>query len=104
MNNMIIVLASIKVKPGTRASFIEIFNANIPNVLAEDGCIEYAPTVDIATGLPPQQLDENIVTIVEKWASVEALQAHLVAPHMLSYKEQVKDIVLDVGLKVLQPA
>jgi quinol monooxygenase YgiN len=100
---MIIVLASIKVKPGTCAEFIKIFNDNVPNVLAEDGCIEYAPTVDAETGLPPQQLDENIVTIVEKWDSVEALKAHLAAPHMLSYKEQVKDIVLDVGLKVLQP-
>ena len=100
---MIIVLASIKVKPGSCAEFIEIFKANVPNVLAEDGCIEYAPTVDIETALPPQQLDENIVTIVEKWDSVEALKAHLVAPHMLSYKEQVKDIVLDLGLKVLQP-
>ena len=101
---MIIVLASIKVKPGSCAEFIEIFKANVPNVLAEIGCIEYAPTVDVETGLPPQQLDGNIITIVEKWDSVAALQAHLVAPHMLSYKEQVKDIVLDVGLKVLQPA
>ena len=100
---MIIVLASIKVKPGTCAEFIEIFKANVPNVLAEDGCIEYAPTVDADTGLPPQQLDKNVVTIVEKWNSVEALQAHLVASHMLNYKEQVKDIVLEVGLKILQP-
>ena len=100
---MIIVLASIKVKAGTRSQFIELFNANVPNVLAEDGCIEYAPTIDAETGLPPQQLDENIVTIVEKWDSVEALKAHLVAPHMLDYKEQVKDIVIGLDLKVLQP-
>jgi quinol monooxygenase YgiN len=100
---MIIVLAAITVKPGSRPAFIEIFNANVPNVLAEDGCIEYAPTVDVETGLPPQQLDENIVTIVEKWDSVEALKAHLAAPHMLSYKEQVKDIVTGLDLKVLQP-
>lgn len=100
---MIIVLAAIKVKPEKRAEFIEIFKANVPNVLAEDGCIEYCPTIDIETGLPPQSKDENVVTIVEKWESTKALHAHLVAPHMLAYKQDVADMVEGMDLKVLQP-
>jgi quinol monooxygenase YgiN len=101
---MIHVLASIQVKEGRQADFLAIFKANVPNVLKEAGCIEYGPTVDVATKLPPQVLDKNIVTIVEKWESLAHLEAHLVAPHMLAYKEKVKDIVLNVALKILGPA
>ena len=101
---MIHVIASIQVKPGSRSEFIEIFKSNVPDVKAEEGCIDYAPTVDINTDIPPQIMDENIVTILEKWESIEALKTHLTAPHMLSYREKVKDIVENVSIKVLQEA
>jgi len=101
---MIIVLAFIEVKPGRVAEFIKIFKSNVPNVLAEQGCIEYAPTVDVPTGLPPQECNQYMVTIVEKWRDVEALQAHLEMPHMLAYKERVQDLVEKVSLKILQEA
>ena len=101
---MINVIASVQLKPGKASEFIEIFKANIENVHAEDGCIEYYPTVDLDADLPPQVLDDNVVTIIEKWESLEALRAHLTAPHMLSYREKVKDIVENVSLKVLQAA
>jgi quinol monooxygenase YgiN len=101
---MIRVIASIRVKSGRLTEFLEIFKSNVPNVREERGCIEYSPFVDIDADLPPQRLDENIVTIVEKWESLEALRDHLKAPHMLAYKEKVKNIVEDVSLKVLQEA
>ncbi|MCP5149921.1 MAG: antibiotic biosynthesis monooxygenase [Ectothiorhodospiraceae bacterium] len=101
---MINVIASIKVKAGQRDAFLAAFKANIPAVLAEDGCIEYYPTVDADSGLPPQVKDADTVTIIEKWASVAALQAHAKAPHMLAYREKVKDIVVGMSLKVLQQA
>jgi len=101
---MINVLASIQIKAGKVSEFIEIFNTNVENVRAEDGCIEYYSTVDLDADLPPQVLDENVVTIIEKWESLAALRAHLTAPHMLTYREKVKDIVENVSLKVLQEA
>ena len=101
---MITVLASIYVKVGERDKFLDIFKANVPSVCAEKGCISYVPMVDIDSGLAPQELDENIVTIVEQWESVEALKDHLAAPHMLKYKNNVKDIVENVTLKVLENA
>lgn len=101
---MINVLASIKVKSGKRADFLKIFKANVPLVKKEKGCIEYCPTVDFDTKIPVQKLDADVVTIIEKWESFEDLKAHLAAPHMLSYKEKVKDIVESVSLKVLQEA
>ena len=101
---MITVLASIYVKSGERDKFLDIFKANVPSVCAEDGCISYVPMVDVDSELEPQVLDENIVTIVEQWESIEALKAHLAAPHMLKYKNNVKNIVEKVTLKVLQNA
>jgi quinol monooxygenase YgiN len=47
-------------------------------------------------------LDENVVTIIEKWESLEALRDHLEAPHMLAYSEKVKNIVAGLSLKVLR--
>jgi quinol monooxygenase YgiN len=101
---MITVLASIHVKEGCLAEFLGIFKENVPNVCAEEGCISYEPMVDIDAQLPPQVLDESIVTIVEQWESLDALKTHLAAPHMLKYKDKVKNIVENVSLKVLQNA
>ena len=101
---MINVIASVYVKDGKLSEFVEIFKSNVPNVLEEDGCIEYVPTVDLHTGLPYQELDKDVVTIIEKWDSIEALQAHMSAPHMLEYKKRVSDIVEKVSIKILKPA
>lgn len=101
---LIDVIASIRVKPGCREKLLARFHANVPNVLAEDGCIHYYPTVDADSGLPPQQKDENVVTVVEQWASLDHLHAHIKAPHMLTYREDVKDWVESVSLKVLTKA
>ncbi len=101
---MINVIASIRVKEGRVSEFLGIFKSNVPNVRKERGCIEYFPAVDIDADLPAQSLDENVVTIIEKWESLEALRDHLQAPHMLAYREKVKDIVANVSVKVLKEA
>ena len=101
---MIHVIASVRVKPGKLSEFLEVFKSNIPHVREESGCAEYFPSVDIDADLAPQSLDENIVTIIEKWESLEALRNHLNTPHMLAYREKVKDVVEDLSVKVLQEA
>ena len=103
-NVMISVIASIKVKADRLPEFIEIFKANVPKVRDEKGCIEYFPAIDIDSDLPVQKLDKNVVTIIEKWESVEALRAHLKTPHMLAYREKVKDMVEELSIKVLKDA
>jgi len=99
---MINVIASVHLKPGKIDEYLGILKPNLPMVAQEKGCIEYFPTVDVPTGLPPQVLDENVITILEKWESMEALRAHLNAPHYLAYKDAVKDLVQKVSLSVLQ--
>lgn len=102
---MIFVIATIQLAPGKRADFLKEFHALVPQVRAEEGCIEYGPTIDVATMIPSQPpVRDDVVTVVEKWASLEALQAHLMAPHMLEYRGKVKAFVAGVSLQVLQPA
>ncbi|MEJ2588953.1 MAG: putative quinol monooxygenase [Deltaproteobacteria bacterium] len=101
---MIHVIASARIKAGKVPEFLEIFKANIPAVKNEKGCVAYVPAVDIDAGLPPQQMDEHVVTVLEKWESLEALHDHLKSPHMLAYREKVKGIVEDVSLKILKEA
>ena len=101
---MISVIASIRVRAGKRDQFLELFKANVPMVRGEAGCIEYVPTLDIDAGLPGQELDENVVTVVEKWRDIASLMAHLRSPHMQLYAERTKDLVESRSLKVLQDA
>jgi len=101
---MIHVLASITVKASELEAFLEIFKANVPNVLEEEGCVEYSATVDFPTELPIQESNENVVTVVEKWETFAHLEAHFTAPHMLEYKAKVEGLVEDVSLKILKDA
>lgn len=101
---MINVIASIHIKEGHLSGFLKVLKSNVSNVLQEPGCIEYLPTIDVPTGLAPQAFNGNGVTIIEKWASLEALQAHLSAPHMLAYRDKVKDLVEKMSIKVLTEA
>ena len=102
---MIHVIASIDLKPGKVKAFLAEFHKLVPKVKAEDGCIDYGPTVDAKTNIGAQiPLRENTVTIVERWESLDALNAHLAAPHMATYRENVKDLVAGVTLQILKPA
>lgn len=94
---MIYVIATVEVRPGKREAFLAEFHRNIPNVRAENGCMEYGPAVDVKTDIKAQiPLRENTVTIVEKWESLQA-------PHMREYRERVKDLVAGLTLHVLEP-
>jgi quinol monooxygenase YgiN len=102
---MIYVIATIDVAPGHRDEFLAAFKANVPHVLAEEGCLEYAPAVDLETTLSGQhERRENAVVAIEKWESVAALESHLIAPHMIAFRAQVKAWVLKVQLQILEPA
>lgn len=102
---MIHVIAVIELNPDSRDAFLQEFHAIVPTVRAEQGCIEYGPTVDTATGIAAQSLlGEDAVCVVEKWENLAALQDHLAAPHMTAYRERVKNFVRNVRLHILQPA
>lgn len=102
---MINVVAVITTKPGQRDAFLEAFRANVPNVRAEVGCIEYGGTVDVEPALKVQtEFGPDTVVVIEKWETVESLEAHFSAPHMVAYSSKTKDLVLSRVLHVLGPA
>jgi quinol monooxygenase YgiN len=99
------VLATVELQPGKREAFLAEFHRIVPLVRAEAGCIEYGPTVDLRTGIAVQvPVRDNVVTVVEKWESLDALRAHMAAPHMVEYRGRVKDLVVKVELQILEPA
>jgi quinol monooxygenase YgiN len=100
---MIHVIATVEFVTGKRDEFLAEFRRVVPIVRAEAGCLEYGPAVDVAATIPRQiPPRENVVTIVEKWEDIAALQAHVAAPHMQEYRERVKGLVARVQLQVLQ--
>lgn len=101
---MIHVLAQIRALPGRRDDLIREFLGIVPDVLAEPGCIEYEPTVDATTTLDRQDRDENRVVMVERWESLEDLERHLQAPHMLAFRERVQDFVASSQLQIVERA
>lgn len=102
---MIHVIATIELHDGRRDAFLDQFRKIVPHVLAEPGCIEYGPTVDVATDIAAQlPARGDVVTIVEKWASLEHLKSHLVAPHMAEYRPKVKELIVKSTLVILTPA
>ncbi len=102
---MIHVIATIDIAPGKRDEYLELFAQLVPKVLAEQGCLAFGPAVDVNSGISVQiPLRDDVVTVVEQWADLDALQAHLSAPHMAEYKESVRGIVVGLTLQVLQPA
>lgn len=100
---MIHVIATITCTPGARAQVLAAMADNLPDVLSEDGCLGYEPTVDVETGIPVQiPRRDDVITVVEAWASLQHLQAHLQAPHMARYRERVEGLVAGAQLQVLQ--
>ncbi len=101
---MIHVLAIITAKPGMRDRILDAYRANVEAVRAEVGCIAYEAVVDVqAAAAGFAQFGQDAFVVVEKWSSIEALQAHAVAPHMNAYASKVKDLTASRAIHVLEP-
>jgi quinol monooxygenase YgiN len=102
---MIHVLAVITTKPNQRAAVLALFNANVPAVHAETGCIEYGAAIDSPNPLPFQTAyGPDTFVVVEKWESMEALKAHAAAPHMIAYGAKTKELLANRVIHILSPA
>ncbi len=102
---MIHVIATIDLHEDRRDAFLAEFKKVVPEVKQEQGCIEYGPAVDIETNIAAQGGHRvDTVTVVEKWEDLESLEAHLIAPHMITYREIVKPMIRNVELRILRPA
>jgi quinol monooxygenase YgiN len=102
---LIYVIAAIELAEGKRDAYLKRVQTLVPKVKAEAGCLDYGPAIDFPTSFKVQiPIRNNVVTMMEKWADLKALEAHLTAPHMKEYREDVKDMIVGMKLQVLQPA
>ncbi len=102
---MVYVIATIELTEGGKEKYLAELKRAMPLVHKEKGCLEYGPMVDVPTGIPiqiPQRA--NVVTLIERWESVDALKLHLTQPHFLEYRERVKDVMKSASIQVLTPA
>ncbi|MEJ6478139.1 MAG: putative quinol monooxygenase [Octadecabacter sp.] len=99
------VLAFITAKPGQRAAVLELFEANVPAVLEEDGCLAYEATIDARSAGPSQMaVGQDTFVVVERWASLDALDAHAKSEHMLAYAAKTRGLLSDRKIHVLSAA
>jgi quinol monooxygenase YgiN len=75
---MIIVAGTVRIDPRkldtARAEMEKMIKAS----RAEDGCIDYAYSVDV--------LDPHIVHVFEAWRDKETLQRHFKMPHLAAWR------------------
>jgi len=74
---MICVHALLEIASGRIDEYLPIHQALIPQILEEEGCIEYLLAVDTSTSIDMQrQAGSKVVSVIEKWEDVSALEAH----------------------------
>jgi quinol monooxygenase YgiN len=101
---MIYVIATVELIEGKRNEYLRELKKVVPDVRAEIGCLEYGPAGDVATDIPVQDpVNENAVTIIERWTDIQALKDHLQTSHMKTYREATKSVIKGLRVRILKP-
>jgi aryl-alcohol dehydrogenase-like predicted oxidoreductase/quinol monooxygenase YgiN len=96
-------VAVLRAKPGNRAALAAAFREILERVRNKAGCLEYAlanPLRLQATGAAPAHEDE--VTLVERWQSREALEAHLADPDYRRWFETIRPLIDAASMQALE--
>jgi quinol monooxygenase YgiN len=102
---MIHVIATIEAQEGQRDALIDAFHHIIPSVQAKQGCLEYGLAVPVDSGLEGQeQSNGSTLTLIEKWASLDILKAHLADPKYQDWFTQVWPLMAGASMQVLEAA
>jgi quinol monooxygenase YgiN len=75
---MIIIEGTVRVPPENLERARPVMEQMIRASRAEPGCVHYAYAVDV--------LDESLIHVSERWASRDALAAHLETAHMATWR------------------
>jgi quinol monooxygenase YgiN len=98
---MIHIVVTMMVKEGRMKDFLAVCEKLRPFVLKEKGCHAYEYTREIASPLAIQEpVDPNRITLVERWESLDAIKAHMEAPHMKEIGPKMKDLRSSVVARV----
>ncbi len=90
---MIYVIATITAEPGKGTQLIKAARNCIDATRREDGCISYDYCQDT------DNLD--MIVVVERWSSREALGKHFVAPHMETWRTERQGLLKSAKVEVI---
>jgi quinol monooxygenase YgiN len=85
----IVVVGSFTAQPGKETEAAEAFRGLMDPTHRENGCILYA--------LHQGADDPRRLAFVERWASREALRAHLASPHVQAILARAQELFSDSG-------
>jgi quinol monooxygenase YgiN len=100
---MLTIIAEIHAHPNDshKEKIIQAFKKITPTVLQEQGCHGYQLLVDANVEASYQTKDSDLIIMLEKWETIEHLNAHLQTEHMQTYQVEVKDHVADIKIRIL---
>lgn len=81
---MIIVVVEVKVDSGAATKAKDAIAKMETATRAETGCETYAFSLDIS--------DDTTIRVIERWRSVEDIQAHMASPHMAEFNQAMAAI------------
>lgn len=77
------VIATLQVKSGQRDALLAELIGTVPDMLAEPGCLGYAP----------HTVGRDTVVIVESWESMEALGVHAKAEPLTRFNAATENLL-----------
>jgi quinol monooxygenase YgiN len=92
---MVIGFVIIRTKPDRRDDVLREYQAVVPMVLEERGCIDYGAVVDEYFGPPQSLLGDDAFAIIEKWETKQHFESHAVSEHMKTCRAKVAELVVD---------
>ncbi len=87
MEKQVTVVARFKAKPGKEEMLKKELVELLEPSRADEGCINY----DLHQGIE----DPGLFIFYENWQSRELLKKHSVNPHLVAFRERVKDILAE---------
>lgn len=90
--DFILVLAKIEPKDGCQDSIVEVSKELIDETLLEEGNIDYQLL---------KSIDDDTLTFVEKWESLDALKKHMASPHFLNFGEETGEFVENMTIQLI---
>ena len=83
----ITVLVNARAKPGRGPELLDMYGELAAATHGEEGCLAFT----LHRGLD----DHDVVALVERWASKEALDGHIASPHLAAFRRDTAELFLE---------
>lgn len=93
---MHIIVARVRVRPGSRDAFVAASEELIVRTRAEEGCQSYALHEDVH--------EPNSFLFFEEWRDRAAIDAHFQEPHFLAFGEAAGELIEEKSIVIHEVA